>query len=217
VSGWSVNNILERIWKEAVFTILHIILWHLQRGTEEDNENLRSVKRWFGWHPCRLSQIDRRLFECNPTYDKTNLGNRKIRSPGFDMRTRNLQHTKQKCQSVSCDISSLTGVSHVQNIGLDCCQKHLKKLLNVATGGHPDKLTTICALWLMSLTAVNLHLQLAWSFNITPPPPHSLPAVNRVSRSKTETGTVSDLWIYCSGASRKSQGTPISFGVSVRP
>jgi len=42
---------LEKIWKEAVVTFLHVMLRHLQRGAEEDNENLRSVKQWFGWHP----------------------------------------------------------------------------------------------------------------------------------------------------------------------
>jgi hypothetical protein len=38
----AVNNELKEMWKEAVFSQLKVLLWHLPGGTEKNNEIPRS-------------------------------------------------------------------------------------------------------------------------------------------------------------------------------
>jgi hypothetical protein len=37
--GWSVNNELERLWKDVVVTGFDILSWHLSGTAKEDHEN----------------------------------------------------------------------------------------------------------------------------------------------------------------------------------
>jgi hypothetical protein len=54
---WYVNNILERVWKEAVMAQLEVLSWHLPERVDRNQKN--------PWDSCYLSQY---LNQASPTY-----------------------------------------------------------------------------------------------------------------------------------------------------